>query len=101
MIGVTGTNGKTTTTYIVKAMLEAASRQVGLIGTVVYLIGKESVPASHTTPGALELQQLFARMVEARLDTVVMEVSSHALALDRTAGSEFDVANSMSRSLPT
>lgn len=92
MIGVTGTNGKTTTTYIVKTMLEAASRQVGLIGTVVYLIGKESIPASHTTPGALELQQLFARMVEARLDTVVMEVSSHALALDRTAGSEFDVA---------
>ncbi|MCE3222337.1 MAG: murE [Nitrospira sp.] len=92
MIGVTGTNGKTTTTYIVKTMLEAASRQVGLIGTVVYLIGKESIPASHTTPGALELQRLFARMVEARLDTVVMEVSSHALALDRTTGSEFDVA---------
>jgi UDP-N-acetylmuramoyl-L-alanyl-D-glutamate--2,6-diaminopimelate ligase len=92
MIGVTGTNGKTTTTYIVKTLLEAASRQVGLIGTVVYLIGKASIPASHTTPGALELQRLFARMVEARLDTVVMEVSSHALALDRTTGSEFDVA---------
>lgn len=92
MIGVTGTNGKTTTTYIVKTMLESASRRVGLIGTVVYLIGNESVPASHTTPGALELQQLFSRMVEARLDTVAMEVSSHALALDRTAGSEFDVA---------
>lgn len=92
MIGVTGTNGKTTTTYVVKAMLEAANRKVGLIGTVVYLVGKESIPASHTTPGALELQRLFARMVEARLDTVVMEVSSHALALDRTAGSEFDVA---------
>ena len=92
MIGVTGTNGKTTTTYIVKAMLEAASRRVGLIGTVGYLVGKELIPASHTTPGALELQGLFARMVEARLDTLVMEVSSHALALDRTAGSEFDVA---------
>ncbi len=92
MIGVTGTNGKTTTTYIAKTMLEAADRQVGLIGTVAYLIGKESIPASHTTPGALDLQRLFARMVEARLDTVVMEVSSHALALDRTAGSEFDVA---------
>lgn len=92
MIGVTGTNGKTTTTYVVKAMLEAASRQVGLIGTVAYLVGKESLSASHTTPGALELQRLFARMVEARLDTVVMEVSSHALALDRTAGAEFDVA---------
>ena len=92
MIGVTGTNGKTTTSYIVKAMLEAASRRVGLIGTVGYLVGKELIPASHTTPGALELQGLFARMVEARLDTLVMEVSSHALALDRTAGSEFDVA---------
>jgi UDP-N-acetylmuramoyl-L-alanyl-D-glutamate--2,6-diaminopimelate ligase len=92
MIGVTGTNGKTTTTYVVKTMLEAAHRQVGLIGTVAYLVGKESIPASHTTPGALELQKLFARMVETRLDTVVMEVSSHALALDRTAGSEFDVA---------
>lgn len=92
MIGVTGTNGKTTTTYVVKTMLEAANRQVGLIGTVAYLVGKESIPASHTTPGALELQKLFARMVETRLDTVVMEVSSHALALDRTAGSEFDVA---------
>ena len=92
MIGVTGTNGKTTTTYVVKTMLEAAQRQVGLIGTVAYLVGKESIPASHTTPGALELQKLFARMVEKRLDTVVMEVSSHALALDRTAGSEFDVA---------
>ncbi|MBP8200566.1 MAG: UDP-N-acetylmuramyl-tripeptide synthetase, partial [Nitrospira sp.] len=92
MIGVTGTNGKTTTTYVVKTMLEAAQRQVGLIGTVAYLVGKESIPASHTTPGALELQKLFARMRDARLDTVVMEVSSHALALDRTAGSEFDVA---------
>jgi UDP-N-acetylmuramoyl-L-alanyl-D-glutamate--2,6-diaminopimelate ligase len=92
MIGVTGTNGKTTTTYVVKAMLEGANRQVGLIGTVAYLVGKESLPASHTTPGALELQKLFARMVETRLDTVVMEVSSHALALDRTAGAEFDVA---------
>ena len=92
MIGVTGTNGKTTTTYVVKTMLEAAKRQVGLIGTVAYLVGQESIPASHTTPGALELQKLFARMVEKRLDTVVMEVSSHALALDRTAGSEFDVA---------
>ena len=92
MIGVTGTNGKTTTTYVVKTMLEAAKRQVGLIGTVAYLVGKESFPASHTTPGALDLQKLFARRVEKRLDTVVMEVSSHALALDRTAGSEFDVA---------
>lgn len=92
LIGVTGTNGKTTTTYVVKTMLEAVGRRVGLIGTVAYLVGSETIPASHTTPGALELQGLFARMVTAKLDSAVMEVSSHALALDRTAGAEFDVA---------
>ncbi|MFO0732533.1 MAG: UDP-N-acetylmuramoyl-L-alanyl-D-glutamate--2,6-diaminopimelate ligase [Nitrospiraceae bacterium] len=92
LIGVTGTNGKTTTTYVVKSMLEAVGRHVGLIGTVAYLVGSETIPASHTTPGALELQSLFARMVTAKLDSAVMEVSSHALALDRTAGAEFDVA---------
>jgi UDP-N-acetylmuramoyl-L-alanyl-D-glutamate--2,6-diaminopimelate ligase len=92
MIGVTGTNGKTTTTYVCKALLEAAGRKVGLVGTVAYQIGVEVIPASHTTPGALELQRLYCRILSAGLDTVVMEVSSHALALDRTAGSEFDVA---------
>ena len=68
-------------------MLEAAKQQVSLIGTVAYLVGKSRSPASPYHPGALDLQKLFARMVEKRLDTVVMEVSSHALALDRTAGS--------------
>jgi UDP-N-acetylmuramoyl-L-alanyl-D-glutamate--2,6-diaminopimelate ligase len=92
MIGVTGTNGKTTTTYVCKALLEALGRQVGLIGTVAYQIGKEIIPASHTTPGALELQQLLARMVAAGCTTAVMEVSSHALAQDRTSGCEYDVA---------
>jgi UDP-N-acetylmuramoyl-L-alanyl-D-glutamate--2,6-diaminopimelate ligase len=92
MVGVTGTNGKTTTTYVCKSLLESCGRRVGLIGTVAYLIGDEIIPASHTTPGAIELQGLFARMVRAGLDGVVMEVSSHALALDRTAGAEFDVA---------
>ena len=92
MIGVTGTNGKTTTTYLCKALLENIGRRVGLIGTVAYQIGAETIPASHTTPGALELQQLLARMKEAQLDSVVMEVSSHALAMDRTAGCEYDVA---------
>lgn len=92
MVGVTGTNGKTTTTYVAKTMLEAAGRRVGLIGTVAYVIGNETFPASHTTPGALELQKLFARMVATGLDSAVMEVSSHALALDRTTGAEFDVA---------
>lgn len=92
MIGVTGTNGKTTTTYVCKTLLEALGEQVGLIGTVAYQIGKETIPASHTTPGALELQQLLAKMVAGGCTTAVMEVSSHALAQDRTSGCEYDVA---------
>ncbi|MBM3855429.1 MAG: UDP-N-acetylmuramoyl-L-alanyl-D-glutamate--2,6-diaminopimelate ligase [Verrucomicrobia bacterium] len=92
MVGVTGTNGKTTTTYVCKALLEALGRRVGLIGTVAYQIGTESFPASHTTPGALELQQLLAKMVADGCTTAVMEVSSHALAQDRVAGCEYDVA---------
>ena len=92
MVGITGTNGKTTTTYLCKALLEGIGRRVGLIGTVAYQIGSETIPASHTTPGALELQQLLAKMVESGLNAAVMEVSSHALALDRTVGCEYDVA---------
>jgi UDP-N-acetylmuramoyl-L-alanyl-D-glutamate--2,6-diaminopimelate ligase len=92
MIGVTGTNGKTTTTYLCKALLGGIGRQVGLIGTVAYQIGDETISASHTTPGALELQGLLAKMCQAQMDTVVMEVSSHALAMDRTAGCEYDAA---------
>jgi len=92
MIGVTGTNGKTTTTYLCKALLEGIGRRVGLIGTVGYQIGQETLPASHTTPGALELQELLAKMVESGLTAAVMEVSSHALALDRTSGCEYDAA---------
>lgn len=92
MVGVTGTNGKTTTTYLCKALLEGLGKKVGLIGTVAYQIGSEMLPASHTTPGALELQGLLARMIQTGLTSVVMEVSSHALAMDRTAGCEFDAA---------
>jgi len=92
MVGVTGTNGKTTTTYLCKALLEGTGRHTGLIGTVAYQIGAEIIPASHTTPGALELQGLLAKMGQADIDSVVMEVSSHALAMDRTAGCEYDVA---------
>ncbi|MCP9472259.1 MAG: UDP-N-acetylmuramoyl-L-alanyl-D-glutamate--2,6-diaminopimelate ligase [Nitrospira sp.] len=92
MIGVTGTNGKTTTTYLCQAMLETMGLRVGLIGTVAYRIGGQTVPASQTTPGALDLQQLLAKMVADRCAAVVMEVSSHALAQDRTAGCEYDVA---------
>jgi UDP-N-acetylmuramoyl-L-alanyl-D-glutamate--2,6-diaminopimelate ligase len=92
MIGVTGTNGKTTTTYLCKALLEGIGQRVGLIGTVGYQIGQVTLPASHTTPGSLDLQELLAKMVESRLTAAVMEVSSHALALDRTLGCEYDMA---------
>jgi UDP-N-acetylmuramoyl-L-alanyl-D-glutamate--2,6-diaminopimelate ligase len=92
MIGITGTNGKTTTTYVCKALLEGVGRQVGLIGTVAYQNGTSTIPAAHTTPGALELQQLLAEMVTRGCTTAVMEVSSHALAQDRTSGCECDVA---------
>jgi UDP-N-acetylmuramoyl-L-alanyl-D-glutamate--2,6-diaminopimelate ligase len=92
MIGVTGTNGKTTTTYLCKSVLEAAGARVGLVGTVAYLIGSERIEATHTTPGAVELQGLFKKMADAASDAAVMEVSSHALALDRTAGCAFGTA---------
>jgi UDP-N-acetylmuramoyl-L-alanyl-D-glutamate--2,6-diaminopimelate ligase len=92
VIGITGTNGKTTTSYVCRSLLESGGRRIGLVGTVSYIIGKEMIPASHTTPGAIELQRMFGRMVKEGLGGVVMEVSSHALALDRTVGIEFDVA---------
>ncbi len=92
MIGVTGTNGKTTTTYICKTLLEALGQRVGLVGTVAYQIGKETIPASHTTPGALELQRLLSKMMAGGCTAAVMEVSSHALAQDRVAGCDYDVA---------
>ena len=91
MIGVTGTNGKTTVTFLAKVLLEQAGRKPGLLGTVGYFIGPQSYAAMHTTPGAVELQNLLGNMVEAGVDTALLEVSSHALALDRLAGCEFDV----------
>ncbi|NIO09239.1 MAG: hypothetical protein GTO40_15005, partial [Deltaproteobacteria bacterium] len=91
MIGVTGTNGKTTVTHLIKALMEKAGRKAGLLGTVGYFIGSQSYAALHTTPGAVELQNLLGNMVEAGVDTAVLEVSSHALSLDRVAGCEFDV----------
>lgn len=91
MIGVTGTNGKTTTTYILRAILMQAGFRVGLIGTIQNMIGQQVLPVKNTTPDVIELQALLADMVEAGVEYVVMEVSSHALALDRVSGTEFDV----------
>jgi len=91
MIGVTGTNGKTTVTHVSKAVLETAHQQVGVIGTIGYFVGSECAPASHTTPAPMVLQSLLAKMVKGNLDVAVMEVSSHALALDRVDGVEFDI----------
>src|SRR5207245_10730617 len=86
VIGVTGTNGKTTTTYLCKSILEVAGVQVGLIGTVAYLFGDEREAATHTTPGALELQGSLRSMVDAGMQPVVTAVSAPAPALDRTPG---------------
>jgi UDP-N-acetylmuramoyl-L-alanyl-D-glutamate--2,6-diaminopimelate ligase len=91
MVGVTGTNGKTTTTHVIRSVYEAAGRRTGLIGTVAYAIGDEVRPASHTTPDAEALHALLAEMLARGATDVVMEVSSHALAQDRIAGCAFDV----------
>lgn len=92
VIGVTGTSGKTTTTYMLEAGLSAAGCAVGLIGTTGTRINGEDVPTSLTTPEAPKLQELFALMVDRGVSHVVMEVSSHALVLGRVTGTSFDVA---------
>ena len=90
VIGITGTKGKTTTTYLVKAILEHAGHKVGLVGTIEAVIGQEHIPANNTTPESYVLQEYFAKMVEAGCDTVVMEVSSQGLMLHSTQGFVFD-----------
>ena len=93
MIGVTGTNGKTSVTLLLKHVLEKTlGAKVGLIGTMENLVGDEVIPTERTTPESFELQGLFARMRDAGCSHVVMEVSSHALTLDRVGGVHFDVA---------
>ena len=92
MVGVTGTNGKTTTTHLVRAILEAAGERAGLIGTIEYRIGDEVHPATHTTPESLELNGLLAAMVDKGCTAAVMEVSSHALAMKRVEGVRFQTA---------
>ena len=93
MIGVTGTNGKTSTTWLLKQVLEQVTgSKVGLIGTMANYIGAEELPTDRTTPESIELQALFAQMRDGGCRYAVMEVSSHALVLDRVAGITFDVA---------
>ena len=92
VVGITGTNGKTTTSYLVRAILRHAGRRVGLIGTIQAMIEDEVLPTSNTTPDIIVLQQMLAEMRTRGMDAVVMEVSSHALALGRVAGIEFDTA---------
>ncbi len=93
VIGVTGTNGKTSVTLLLKQVLESClGAKVGLIGTMENLIGKEAIPTERTTPESFELQGLFARMRDAGCSHVVMEVSSHAVALERIGGVTFDIA---------
>ena len=90
-IGITGTKGKTTTTYMVKSILESAGIRTGLIGTIESIVGERRIPAANTTPESYRVQELFAEMVEAGLDAVVMEVSSQALMLHRVSGFTFDI----------
>jgi len=91
LVGVTGTNGKTTTTHLIRSILQAAGERVGMIGTIGYTIGDVILPATHTTPGSLELNQLLARMVAGGCTSAVMEVSSHSLSLQRVHGLDFRV----------
>ena len=91
IIGVTGTKGKTTTTYMVKSILEAAGFRVGLIGTIEILYGDVRIPANNTTPESTVLQKTFRDMADAGMQAVVMEVSSQALMMHRTQGFLFDI----------
>ena len=90
--GITGTNGKTTTSFILSRMLRAAGRKIALVGTVEYRIGEETFPAPRTTPEALELNQIFSKAVLVGCTEAVLEVSSHALDQQRVYGIPFDVA---------
>jgi len=91
VIGITGTKGKTTTTYMVKSILEGVGHKVGLIGTIEAIIGDKVIPAANTTPESFTIHKYFAEMVEAGCDSVVMEVSSQGLMLHRTAGIPFEI----------
>jgi UDP-N-acetylmuramoyl-L-alanyl-D-glutamate--2,6-diaminopimelate ligase len=89
MIGITGTNGKTTSAFMIKGILEQSGYKVGLIGTIANYIEQKKIHTERTTPESLELHELFKQMVDSRVDYCVMEVSSHSLSLDRVYGIEF------------
>jgi UDP-N-acetylmuramoyl-L-alanyl-D-glutamate--2,6-diaminopimelate ligase len=89
IVGITGTNGKTTTAYLLRSVFEAAGKKCGLLGTVTYSIGDEELPAARTTPEAPDVQKMFRRMVESGCTACAMEVSSHALALRRVDETRF------------
>lgn len=91
VIGVTGTKGKTTTTYMVKSILESAGYKVGLIGTIEAIIGNEVIPASNTTPESYIIQEYFRKMLDAGCNCCVMEVSSQGLMMHRVAGFTFEI----------
>ncbi|MCK5762489.1 MAG: UDP-N-acetylmuramoyl-L-alanyl-D-glutamate--2,6-diaminopimelate ligase, partial [Clostridiales bacterium] len=92
LIGVTGTNGKTSITYIVRDMLTSMNFESGLIGTIQNSIGNEIIETNSTTPESLELNELFSKMKNKNIEHAVMEVSSHALSLSRVHGLDFDIA---------
>ena len=92
VIGVTGTNGKTTTTYLIKTILDSLGYKTGVIGTIGNMIGKRTLHADRTTPESLELQELFSEMSGEGVSFAVMEVSSHSLALDRVTGVKYSTA---------
>ncbi|RKD34295.1 UDP-N-acetylmuramoyl-L-alanyl-D-glutamate--2,6-diaminopimelate ligase [Thermohalobacter berrensis] len=91
LIGITGTNGKTTTTYLIKSIFEAADRKIGLIGTMGSIVGNEINKTNNTTPESLDLQRSFRKMVDKGLDSCVMEISSHSLELNRVDFSDVNV----------
>ena len=92
MVGITGTNGKTTTSYLVESIFSVAGWPTGVMGTINYRFGNASTPASNTTPFASELERFLGSIVEKGAKACVMEVSSHALALGRVEGVDFDTA---------
>lgn len=92
LIGITGTNGKTTTTHLIDQVLKDSGQHTGMVGTLYTKIGEETIENKNTTPESLVLQQTFGKMVSQNIETCTMEVSSHALDLGRVRGCDFDIA---------